>query len=106
MMLRDLFGAFVPGWHMNKEHWNTVAVDDSIPQKDIEQMTNVSCDLVIDQLPKKERLILELRYGKLKKDGGGRHKLTFGAEGGGKFSHAAFGKSTARLIRESISAFY
>ncbi len=52
-MLRDLFGAVVPGWHMNKEHWNTVAVDDSILQKDIEQMTNVSCDLVIDQLPKK-----------------------------------------------------
>ena len=67
MMLRDLFGAVVPGWHTNKEHWNTVAVDDSIPQKDIEQMTNVSCDLVIDQLPKKERLILEPRYGKSKK---------------------------------------
>ena len=67
MMLRDLFGAFVPGWHMKKEHWNTIAVDDSIPQKDIEQMTNVSCDLVIDQLPKKERLILESRYGESKK---------------------------------------
>ena len=67
-MLRDLFGAFVPGWHMNKEHWDTVAVDDSIPRKDIGRMTNVSCDLVIDQLSKKkERLNLESKYGKSKK---------------------------------------
>ena len=61
MMLRDLFGAFVPGWHMNKEHWDTVAVDDSIPQKDIERMTNVSCDLVIDQLPKKRAFDLGVK---------------------------------------------
>ena len=66
-MLRDLFGAFVPGWHMNKEHWNTVAVDDSIPQKDIEQMTNVSCDLVIDQLPKKRAFDLGVKIRRTEK---------------------------------------
>ena len=31
VMLRDIFPAVIPGYHMNKLHWNTVKLDNSIP---------------------------------------------------------------------------
>ncbi|MAA53997.1 MAG: hypothetical protein CMK43_02275 [Porticoccaceae bacterium] len=34
-MLREIFKAVIPGWHMNKEHWNTVLLDTLIPRQDI-----------------------------------------------------------------------
>ena len=50
MMLRDPFKAVIPGWHMNKELWNTLVLDDSVPRGDIKRMIDVSCGLVIDKL--------------------------------------------------------
>lgn len=41
-MLREIFEAVTPGWHMNKEPWNTVLLDTSIPRQDIERMIDVS----------------------------------------------------------------
>jgi len=38
----------IPGWHQNKEHWNTIILDSSIPRKDIERMIAESYDLVTD----------------------------------------------------------
>jgi predicted DNA-binding protein (MmcQ/YjbR family) len=31
--LREEFTAVIPGWHMNKKHWNTVIVDGTITTK-------------------------------------------------------------------------
>src|SRR5207253_9604010 len=31
--LRERFGGITPGWHMNKRHWNTVALDGSVPDE-------------------------------------------------------------------------
>ena len=31
LMLRDVFPSVLPGYHMNKTHWNTVLLDGSIP---------------------------------------------------------------------------
>lgn len=31
LALRDIFESVVPGYHMNKAHWNTVILDGSIP---------------------------------------------------------------------------
>lgn len=36
--LRDIFDAVIPGYHMNKKHWNTVILDGSIPCGEIERM--------------------------------------------------------------------
>ncbi|TRY32391.1 MmcQ/YjbR family DNA-binding protein [Aliiglaciecola sp. M165] len=53
LMLRDLFKAVIPGYHMNKKHWNTVCLDGTIPQGEIERMIDNSFSLVVKSLPKK-----------------------------------------------------
>ena len=63
-MLRKIFEAVIPGWHMNKEHWNTVLLDTLIPRQDIERMIDVSNGLVRDKIKKNERLGRELKHGK------------------------------------------
>ena len=64
IILRDIFKAVIPGYHMNKEHWNTVILNNSIAGEEIERMIDVSYGLVISNLKKSDRLALELRYGK------------------------------------------
>jgi len=62
--LRDLFESVIPGYHMNKKHWNTVILDGSIPEGEIERMIDHSYGLVVKKLKKVEREALELAYGK------------------------------------------
>lgn len=45
---RGAYRSVVPGWHQNKEHWNTVILDGSIPDGDIRRMIAESYDLVTD----------------------------------------------------------
>ena len=39
---RNMYEAVQPGYHLNKEHWNTVILDDSIPDKLLKQMIDES----------------------------------------------------------------
>ncbi|WP_150138880.1 MmcQ/YjbR family DNA-binding protein [Candidatus Enterovibrio escicola] len=55
MMLRDIFESVIPGYHMNKKHWNTVILDGSIPQGEIERMIDSSYMLVVDKMTKKDK---------------------------------------------------
>lgn len=64
VMLRDIFPAVKPGYHMNKRHWNTIVLDDSIPRGEIERMVDNSYALVVRGLPRSQRTALELAYGK------------------------------------------
>jgi len=64
IMLRDIFAAVLPGYHMNKRHWNTVVLDGSIPRGEIERMIDNSYALVVRGLPKAKRASLETTYGK------------------------------------------
>lgn len=45
---RNAFPSVVPGWHQNKEHWNTIILDGSIPISDIHKMIKESYQLVAD----------------------------------------------------------
>ena len=45
---RAAYEAVVPGWHQNKEHWNTIILDGSIPDNDIKQMISESYHLLSD----------------------------------------------------------
>ena len=45
---RSAYPAVIPGWHQNKEHWNTIILDGSIPAVDIKRMIAESYDLVTD----------------------------------------------------------
>lgn len=58
--LREKYPAVQPGYHMNKKHWNTVAVDGSIPNKLILEWTDHSYNLVVSKLPQnlKSKLLL------------------------------------------------
>ena len=51
--LRERYHAVQPGYHMNKQHWNTIVIDHSIPNKLLLEWTKVSYDLVVSKLPKK-----------------------------------------------------
>ena len=45
---RHTYEAVIPGWHQNKEHWNTVILDGSIPDDDIRRMISESYNIVTD----------------------------------------------------------
>ncbi|MET9605414.1 MmcQ/YjbR family DNA-binding protein [Streptomyces sp. NPDC006512] len=56
--LREEHAAIVPGWHMNKRHWNTVTVG-GLPDALVRELVEDSYDLVVAGLPKAERLRLD-----------------------------------------------
>ncbi len=50
---RRTYEAVIPGYHQNKEHWNTIILDGSIPDDDIKRMIAESYDLVTDSPTKR-----------------------------------------------------
>jgi predicted DNA-binding protein (MmcQ/YjbR family) len=64
LMLRDIFPSVLPGYHMNKAHWNTVLLDGSVPTGEIERMIDLSYGLVVSKLKRAERTSLEVQHGK------------------------------------------
>jgi predicted DNA-binding protein (MmcQ/YjbR family) len=57
--LREKYSAVLPGFHMNKLHWNTIRIDGTIPAKLICEWIDHSYALVVDKLPKKSKAELE-----------------------------------------------
>ncbi len=53
--LRKHYPAVLPGYHMNKRHWNTVVLDGSIAEAALWSMIDESYDLVVKGLPKTRR---------------------------------------------------
>ena len=53
--LRERYNAVLPGHHMNKKHWNTIILDNTIPPKEILKMVDNSYNLVVKSLPKSKR---------------------------------------------------
>ncbi len=45
-MWRSLYPAVQPGYHQNKEHWNTVILDGTVPTEELKRMIAESYDLV------------------------------------------------------------
>lgn len=58
--LREEFSCVLPGYHMNKKHWNTIVVDGSVSTKQLKEWIDHSYDLVVESLPKKTRDSLRL----------------------------------------------
>jgi predicted DNA-binding protein (MmcQ/YjbR family) len=44
--LREEFSCVLPGWHMNKKHWNTIVVDGSVSSKQLKEWIDHSYELV------------------------------------------------------------
>lgn len=53
--LREQYEAIRPGYHMNKNHWNTITIDGSLPMSEIFDMIDHSYDLVVKNLPRSLR---------------------------------------------------
>ena len=56
--LREVYEEITPGYHMNKRHWNTVNIQGNLDQVEIYKLIDLSYDLVVKSLPKKERELL------------------------------------------------
>jgi predicted DNA-binding protein (MmcQ/YjbR family) len=50
--LRMVFDAVLPGYHMNKKHWNTVIINGSIPDNEVKRMIDNSYALIVKKLGK------------------------------------------------------
>ena len=53
--LREAHTAVIPGYHLNKRHWNTVIIDGSLPDEAVREMIEDSYDLVVSKLPSDRR---------------------------------------------------
>jgi predicted DNA-binding protein (MmcQ/YjbR family) len=53
--LRNSYRAIRPGYHLNKRHWNTVAVDGELPDGLVRDLIEDSYDLVVSALPRRVR---------------------------------------------------
>jgi predicted DNA-binding protein (MmcQ/YjbR family) len=53
--LRETHAAVIPGYHLNKRHWNTVILDGSLPDETIRDMIEDSYDIVVSKLARGDR---------------------------------------------------
>ena len=53
--LRARYAGITPGYHLNKEHWNTVALDGSVPGEEVLELVEHSYDLVVARLTEAQR---------------------------------------------------
>jgi predicted DNA-binding protein (MmcQ/YjbR family) len=60
VQLREEFSSVMPGYHMNKKHWNTVLMDSGISDRLVKEWVDDSYSLVVDSLPKKLRQELDV----------------------------------------------
>ena len=51
---REEYDCVLPGYHMNKKHWNTIVVDGSVPSQLLKEWIDHSYDLVVASLPGKK----------------------------------------------------
>jgi predicted DNA-binding protein (MmcQ/YjbR family) len=59
-LLRQEYPHIVPGYYMNKEHWNSVYLEGDVPDDILKQMIDMSYGLILNSLPKnKQKQILD-----------------------------------------------
>jgi len=46
LLLREMYDGIVPGYHMNKKHWNTVLLDGTLPPQLVRELIDYSYELV------------------------------------------------------------
>lgn len=51
--LREKFDGITPGYHMSKIHWNTVKINEDVPDKKVFHLINHSYELVFSKLNSK-----------------------------------------------------
>ena len=62
--LRAHFPAIQQGYHLNKEHWNTIVLNGTIPTNTLKELIDDSYRIIIQSLPKK----IQEEFNKLPED--------------------------------------
>jgi len=55
IQLREQYSSIIPGWHMNKKHWNTITLDSELDDRLIMELIDHSYELVAAGLTKGEK---------------------------------------------------
>ncbi|HVI41112.1 MAG TPA: MmcQ/YjbR family DNA-binding protein [Anaerovoracaceae bacterium] len=53
--LRSAYDEIVPGYHMNKDNWNTIYLDGNLSEDLINELIDISYDLIFRGLTKKKQ---------------------------------------------------
>ena len=59
VLLREEFLDIIPGYHMNKTHWNTVNIEGELDESLVKELIDHSYDLIVQSLPKKDKALLD-----------------------------------------------
>ncbi|RSO43948.1 DNA-binding protein [Streptomyces sp. WAC 06725] len=57
--LRAAHPEIVPGYHLNKRHWNTVSLAGALDDRLVLDMIEDSYDLIVARLPRAQQLVLD-----------------------------------------------
>lgn len=60
--LREQYDCVVPGYHMNKKHWNTIVVDGTVSKKQLQEWITDSYNLVVEGLTKVQKKKLDTNF--------------------------------------------
>ena len=53
--LREAYECIIPGYHMNKKHWNTIIIDNTLNRKQLKELIDHSYDLVAGVKAKRKK---------------------------------------------------
>lgn len=53
--LREKYESVLPGYHLNKKHWNTIILSGQLEREEVIDLINHSYDLVFKNLPKEAK---------------------------------------------------
>jgi predicted DNA-binding protein (MmcQ/YjbR family) len=62
--LRERFKDIVPGYYMNKIHWNSMSLKGDVPDDVLKKMLDQSYELIFNSLPKKIQNEINNQYNK------------------------------------------
>lgn len=62
VVLREKYESIIPGYRMNKRHWNTILLNGSVPADKIRQLIDHSYGLVVNGLMDADRKAMEDQY--------------------------------------------
>ncbi|MFH0976925.1 MAG: MmcQ/YjbR family DNA-binding protein [Spirochaetota bacterium] len=60
-IIRQMFDSVIPGYYLNKNHWNSIKMDGKIPDKQLKEWIKDSYNLVVKGLSKKIQEELKIK---------------------------------------------
>jgi len=59
IQFREEYNGIEPGWHMNKQQWNSVFVNSDVPDPLLRELIDHSYELIVAKLTKKDQTALK-----------------------------------------------